>query len=97
MFAGGCDHQGVALAVDTSRAIRTPFERRALVDAVRDAPEHEPETDWIEWKSGLVLASAECRFAIGKYTIGSGNRQPDRAAQFVGGCGYMLIGSSRKR
>src|SRR4051794_22029323 len=83
----------VALALDTTRALRTLPELRALVEAVRDAPRSEPETDALEWKRGLDLASkAEDRFNLARHVLGMGNRTPVVASRTFEGCAYLLVG-----
>jgi hypothetical protein len=80
------------LNVDLTRAARSHAERLALVQAVAAAPAHEPETDWIEWKSALDVSSTEGSFAIARGILGFGNRDPAFAARFARGCAYFLVG-----
>jgi hypothetical protein len=72
--------------------IRTPSERERLIEAIFKAPTHEPELDWVEWKSRYDLASAADQFKLAKHILGFSNRQPDRAAAMVGGCAYLVCG-----
>ncbi|HLB22115.1 MAG TPA: hypothetical protein VK605_08380, partial [Solirubrobacteraceae bacterium] len=80
------------LNVDSGRALRTPGELRALVEAVRDAPASEPETDSVEWKGSWDLADAGHRFETGKHILGFGNRSVVAAARTFEGCAYLLAG-----
>lgn len=41
----------VVLKVDTSEPLLRPTQLTALVEAVRNAADHDEDT-WIEWKSG---------------------------------------------
>ena len=83
----------MALAVDFSRAPRSPTELLALVQAVFGAPTGEPETDYIEWK-GLwdLREQVGHRFAAAKHILGFANRAVDRAAAQLDGCAYILAG-----
>jgi hypothetical protein len=62
------------LQVDLTRAARSHSELRALVEAVRDAPVGEPETDWIEWKSSVDVSTLEGSFKVARSVLGFGNR-----------------------
>jgi hypothetical protein len=75
-----------------SRPLRTRAEQVALVEAVRDAPTGEQETNYLEWKSTLDLASKAARAKIAKTVLGFSNRRPDVAGRACGGCAYLLVG-----
>jgi Putative DNA-binding domain len=82
----------VALPIDSSRPIRTRAEQVALVEAVRDAPASEQETNSLEWKGSLDLTSRRDLTKIVKTVVGFANRQPDEAARTFSGCAYLLVG-----
>jgi hypothetical protein len=82
----------VALPIDSSRPIRTRAEQIALVEAIRDAPTSEQETNSLEWKGSLDLASKRDLTKIVKTVVGFANRQPGEAAKAFSGCAYLLIG-----
>ena len=66
----------MALSIDISRALRTRWELHRLVEAIRDAPAGEPETDWVEWKTVFDLDNDVAhRFETAKHILGFGNRQ----------------------
>lgn len=81
----------MSLSIDTSHPMRRPSELEALVRAVIDAVA-EDEAEWIEWKSNLALDNTEGWFSISKQVLGMANRSPERAARFVGGLGYLVVG-----
>jgi hypothetical protein len=81
----------VSLNIDTWHPMRRPSELEALVRAVLDAVA-EDEAEWIEWKSNLALDNTEGWFSISKQVLGMANRNPERAARFVGGLGYLVVG-----
>ncbi|MCW2952042.1 MAG: hypothetical protein JWQ48_1212 [Conexibacter sp.] len=82
----------MALNIDTSRALRTPGELVAIVEAVRDAPASEPETDSLEWKSVWDITDAAVRFESVRHILGFGNRTVFAAEQNFEGCAYLLAG-----
>ncbi len=82
----------VPLPIDTSRPARTRAEQVALVEAVRDAPADEQETNYLEWKGTLDLASKAARATLAKAVLGFSNRRPDVAGRNCGGCAYLLVG-----
>jgi hypothetical protein len=82
----------VTLPIDSSRPIRTRPEQIALVEAVRDAPASEQETNSLEWKGSLDLTSKRDLTKIVKTVVGFANRQPDEAARAFSGCAYLLVG-----
>jgi hypothetical protein len=77
---------------ETNRAIRTAAGRRQLVLAIRDAPDHEMETDSIEWKDGINLRESRWKVEIARQVIGFANRHPDRARRVFEGCAYLVLG-----
>jgi hypothetical protein len=88
----------MALRIDTSRALRTHKQLTELVEAVVAAPQAEPETHAVEWKSELDLAGdAKARFKLAKQVIAFGNRHPDDAAREFEGCAYIVIGADPYR
>lgn len=82
----------MALSIDTSRALRTQAELTSLVEAVRDAPRSEPETDSVEWKSHWDLSEARVRFDTARHVLGFGNRTVFASEQHFEGCSYILAG-----
>lgn len=82
----------VAVSIDTSRALRGTDALRRLVEAVIRASKHD-ETDWLEWKSTLDLASKEGRFHVARTVIGFANRLPDQARLHCEGVGYLVVGA----
>lgn len=82
----------MTLNIDTSRALRTPGELVALVEAVRDARAAEPETDSVEWKSDWDITDAAVRFETVRYILGFGNRTVFAAETNFEGCAYLLAG-----
>jgi hypothetical protein len=80
------------LNVDLTRAARSRSERIAVIEAVANAAPHEPETDWIEWKSDLDVSTIEGSFKVARGLLGFGNRDPAHAARFARGCAYFLVG-----
>lgn len=86
-------HTGrVALPIDTSRAARSLSARRELVEAVRDAPVSEQETNWLEWKGWLDLTDKAAHAVLAKAVLGFSNRDPDRAGLEMAGTAYLLAG-----
>lgn len=81
----------VALALDTTRQLRTPSERLALVEAIR-AARPEDESHWLEWKSTLNIGDAAGRFSIARTLLGFANRTPESARRSCGGCAYFVVG-----
>lgn len=50
------------------------------------------ETDWLEWKSALDLATTPARFEVARQILGMANRDPGLARRNRGGYGYILVG-----
>lgn len=82
----------MALNIDTSRAIRTLDEREALVRAIEQSSKAD-ETNWLETKSSLDLATTEGKFTIAKAILGMANRAVDVAKQHCDGCAYVVVGA----
>jgi hypothetical protein len=82
----------VSIDIDTARPLRRPAELKGLVEAVFAALAQD-EAEWVEWKGPLDLMSAEAEFSIAKQILGSANRPVDRAARFMGGLGYVIVGA----
>jgi len=82
----------MSLAVDASRALRSPQELSELVDAIFGASEND-ESDWIEWKSTLGLHEKDAQGTIARNVLGMANRQPKYAARYAGGRGYIVVGA----
>ena len=87
---------GVALAIDTTRPVRSRADQLALARAVYAAPAGEQETSCLEWKGPLTLAGKDAtgRATIVKAVLGFANRDPGAAARAMGGCAYLLAGVS---
>lgn len=83
----------MSLNLDTSHAIRGPGARKALIEAILDAPSSEQETEWLEWKSSVALDQKAWQGEIATHVIGFANREPTRARQVVGGHAYLLLGA----
>lgn len=91
--AGGPAILGVVpLPIDLHRAARSRAEQIALVEAVRDAPPAESETNYLEWKGTLNLSEKAARAKVASAVLGFSNRMPDVAARAFGGCACMLVG-----
>lgn len=83
----------MALSIDISRALRTRSELHGLVEAIRDAPAGEPETDWVEWKTGFDLSNNVAhRFETARHILGFGNRHPTAATPYCQGTAYLVLG-----
>lgn len=82
----------MAIQLDTSRPLRRPADLRRLVEAITAAGAAD-EAHWVEWKSSLPLDAAEGWFSLSRQILGFANRHPDRAARFVGGLGYVVVGA----
>lgn len=82
----------MAIELDTSQPLRRPADLRQLVEAIRAAGVAD-EAHWVEWKSSLPLDALDGWFSISKQILGFANRHPDRAARFVGGLGYVVVGA----
>lgn len=82
----------MVLRIDTSRALLGEADFVALVRAVVGGGEGD-EGHWIEWKSTLDLGSAEGKAAVVRCVLGMANRQPDVAARFCEGRGYVVVGA----
>lgn len=83
----------MALRIDISRALRTRSELHGLVEAIRDSPAGEPETDWIEWKTRFDLdRDVAHRFETAKHILGFGNRHPMGATPYCQGTAYLVLG-----
>ncbi len=81
------------LNVDTSHALRTNDELACLVEAIRDAPAHEPETDFVEWKGPWNIDDAGDRFQTARHLLGFGNRTVLAASSQFEGCAYFVAGA----
>jgi hypothetical protein len=82
----------MALELDTSTPIRSPSRQRELVRAIYDANPSEQETEWLEWKTQVDLTKKRWRAEIGRQVIGMANRDPNTAAQWADGCGFIVLG-----
>jgi hypothetical protein len=78
--------------IETTRALRTEDELRALVEAIHDSPTTAQETNWLEWKSSLDLGKPEGRFAVAKAILGFANRSVAEAHRACEGAAYMVVG-----
>ncbi|MEV4786149.1 ATP-binding protein [Streptomyces tuirus] len=81
----------MALDVDHSKAFRTPLQLRSLVEAVRDAGEHD-ENDWIEWKSNYNLSEKQAKATLARHILAMANRSVEKSSQAASGFGYILVG-----
>ncbi len=82
----------MAVDFDTSRPVRRPSERLALVEAVLKAHPSD-ETEWLEWKTEIPLDQAAGRFNASRHVLGFANRSPSDAARFLGGQAFLVIGA----
>ncbi len=73
------------------RPIRSPVDRRALVQYIRDSSAPQ-EKDWVEWKTGYDLTRRPGRASVAKHLIGFANRDPSTASQTSEGYAYLLLG-----
>lgn len=83
----------MGLQIDTTNGIRGPLARRALVEAIRDAPPDVQETDWLEWKSEVDLSAKHWHGELARQILGMANRPPDRAARSAAGHAYVVCGA----
>lgn len=82
----------MALKIDTSQRVRGPQARLHLVEAIRDAPASEPETDWVEWKSEADVRDKAWRGGVASHILGFANREPTRASRATEGHAYLVLG-----
>ena len=82
----------MALRIDTTRRLRGSAARLQLVEAIRDAPSSEPETDWVEWKREANLSDKAWRGEAASHILGFSNREPARAAKATEGHAYLVLG-----
>lgn len=82
----------VTIDVPTDAALRGVAALQGLVDAVVRANEHD-ESDWIEWKGPLDLATKGGCFHVARAVLGLANREPKRAQLVVEGLGYVVVGA----
>ncbi|MBO8187284.1 AlbA family DNA-binding domain-containing protein [Streptomyces spirodelae] len=81
----------MALNIDQTSPFRSPLQLRALVEAVKDAGEHD-ENDWIEWKSNYDLSEKKSKALLARHILAMANRSVERSRQAAGGFGYILVG-----
>ncbi|WP_280498882.1 AlbA family DNA-binding domain-containing protein [Nocardia farcinica] len=80
------------LAIDATRALRTPEQLEQLIRAVY-AADPTDETRAVEWKIGFdTITSNEASFTIAKTILGFGNRPVEVAKNDFEGVGYLLVG-----
>jgi len=85
-------YRGWVLNFDVTRRPFHARDWRMLIGAVLAAQPGD-EQDWLEWKSTLNLRSKEhIATCVAKAIIAMGNRDPDVAAQTVGGVGVLMVG-----
>jgi hypothetical protein len=82
----------VTLNLDASAPLRSLPRLEELVRAVFRAPASTQEMHWVEWKSEGDAAEGRWRARLAKQVLGMANRDPDAAAAWFGGCGYVLVG-----
>ncbi len=87
---------GMPLIIDSSRALRTPHDAARLVQAIVAASPND-ESDWVEWKSGLLLRDKENACQVARHILGMANRLPLAAATHAEGCGYVVVGAEPGR
>ena len=86
------DTEAVPLNLDFSMPLRSLPRLEELVRAVRDAPASTQEQSFVEWKSEGDAADKKWRAELAKQVLAMANRDPDAAAAWFGGCGYVLVG-----
>ncbi|MGC4769244.1 hypothetical protein ACLQ25_09720 [Micromonospora sp. DT44] len=79
------------LDFDSSRAPMTSRDYLSLAMAVKDARDSD-ESDWIEWKSTLDLASVDGKVAVARGIIGMANRSPSVASSHCEGRSFFVVG-----
>ena len=77
-----------------TRAMRTEDELRGLVEAIHCAPAGTQETNWLEWKNGVDLTTAEGKFAVAKAILGFANRSVQQAQLACEGVAYIVVGAA---
>ena len=82
----------MALALDTSRQLRSLNELSQLIEAISKANISESEPNWLEWKREADLSHKRWHAVIGKFIIGFANRDPAVAKREAGGCAYLVLG-----
>jgi hypothetical protein len=82
----------VTLPIDISVAIRGLLAQTRLIEAVRDAPASEPETDYLEWKSAADISEKKWWYEASRHVLGFSNREPGLARTWFEGTGYLLFG-----
>jgi hypothetical protein len=94
MLANGPSVRGkqVTLPIDTSIAIRGLLAQTRLVEAVRDAPASEPETDYLEWKSAADIKQKKWWYEASRHILGFSNRESGLARTWFEGTAYLLFG-----
>jgi hypothetical protein len=88
-----CSNGGVALEIDTTRAFASPARKRELVAGIRDAPKHESEPSWLEWKGAVDFSQKRWYPEIACHCMGLANRNPDHAQRTAEGMGYVVVGA----
>jgi hypothetical protein len=84
----------MTLPVDTRRAFRTLPEQQLLIQSIVAAPASEQETEWLEWKTDVDLATKAWQATTARHTLGFANRHPDSAAAWCEGCAYIVLGAA---
>jgi hypothetical protein len=71
-----------------------PSGRRGLEQLVAYVYGADPknETDWLEWKTGLDLASGKGRFDASRHILGFSNRAPGAARRHAAGLAFLVLG-----
>lgn len=78
---------------DTSRLPRSIQGWDVLLSHVEAASgDADVEKSWLELKSHTSLGKPEGRFAVAKAILAMANRDPARAAEFLGGHGLVVVG-----
>jgi hypothetical protein len=79
------------MPIDTTKPFRRPADLVALVSAVL-ANEISTEGEWIEWKAQVRLDDGRWGGGIARHLLGFGNRDPEAAGRWAGGCAYFVAG-----
>jgi hypothetical protein len=84
----------VTLDLDTSSPIRSLARQRELAMAIYTAPPSTQETNWLEWKGQVDVGEKRWQAELSRQILGMANRDPDVAAKWAGGCGFMVVGAT---
>lgn len=82
----------MALRISYERAVRSLDQQVALIRAVLTADPLD-ESECVEWKAELDLSDPRGGYQVGRNVLGMANRDPQRAARWFEGCGYVIVGA----